>query len=107
HLAAAELALVAIHGRVLLHFGDETCVAQPHAIAGGRSVDIGVVPPVDPVTHDRPTVDRSLPATTGPLAHALPPRMTRAPAMATRRTVLTSPGSKRTAVPAGMSRRMP
>jgi hypothetical protein len=44
---------------------------------------------------------------TGPFAKALPPVITRLPAIATRLTVFVSPGSKRTAVPAGMSRRMP
>ena len=44
---------------------------------------------------------------TGPFAKALPPAITRFPAIATSLTVFVSPGSKRTAVPAGMSRRMP
>lgn len=44
---------------------------------------------------------------TTPLARRFPPETTRAPAIAQSVTVLTSPGSKRTAVPAAMSRRMP
>src|SRR5206468_2776461 len=88
HLAAAELALVAVRGVIALDLEPQLGVAEPHAIAGGRPVQIGVVPPVDhgprrPVAHDAP------------------------PAIATSVTVRASPGSKRTAVPAGISRRMP
>jgi hypothetical protein len=44
---------------------------------------------------------------TFPLPSALPPRTTASPALATSGTVFVSPGSKPTAVPAGMSRRRP
>ena len=47
HFAAAELALVAVHGRVRFHLGDETGIAQANAIAGGWTVDIRVVTPAD------------------------------------------------------------
>src|SRR4051794_34649209 len=44
---------------------------------------------------------------TFPFARLFPPRMIFFPAISTSFTVLVSPGSKRTAVPAGMSRRLP
>src|SRR5205085_9624233 len=83
HLAAAELALVAVRREIALDLEDERGVAEADLVSGGRSVDVGVRAAGDLVAHG------SLLAT------------------ATRRMVLVSPGSKRTAVPAGMSRRMP
>jgi hypothetical protein len=44
---------------------------------------------------------------TVPVASPFPPEMMRAPPIGTNATVLVSPGSKRTAVPAAMSRRRP
>ena len=41
-LAAAEGDLVAIAGEVLLHFDDQLGVGQPHAIARGGTVEIGI-----------------------------------------------------------------
>ena len=41
HLAAAELALVAVDRGVVLDLGDETGVAEADAIAGRGSVDVG------------------------------------------------------------------
>src|SRR5262249_22522116 len=107
HLPAAELALVPVHRRVVFDFCDKARVAEPDPIAGRGPVDVRVVTPADAVAHICGSLPRSLPFVTGPLAHALPPRMTRCPAMATSLTVFVSPGSNRTAVPAGMSRRMP
>src|SRR5260370_39265506 len=83
-LATAELALVSVDGEVAFDFGDQTRVAEAKAIAGRRPEHVGIVPSID-----------------GP--HAAPPVV----AVATSRTVFSSPGSKRTAVPAGMSRRPP
>jgi hypothetical protein len=48
-----------------------------------------------------------LPGSTTPLAKLFPPEMILAPEISTRLTILTSPGSNRTAVPAGMSSRFP
>ena len=107
HFAAAELALIAVHRGIVFDLGDELGVTETHAIAGRRPEDVGVVMPLDAMTHRGTTSPRSLPGVTGPLAHPLPPRMTRAPAIATSVTVFVSPGSKRTAVPAGISSRMP
>ena len=83
HLAAAELALVAVHGVIALDPRDERRVTEPDRVARRRAVDLGVGRSIDPVTHGAP------------------------PATATRFTVRDSPGSNRTAVPAGMSSRMP
>jgi len=43
----------------------------------------------------------------GPSTRPFPPRITRRPPIGTRDTVLVSPGSKRTAVPAKMFKRFP
>src|SRR5207244_13013174 len=51
HLPAAELALIAVNGLVALHFGDEVRVAEAHPIAGGRSIEVGVVASVDSAAH--------------------------------------------------------
>src|ERR1700682_5323460 len=146
HLAAAELALVAIAGEVALHLGEERRVAQAHAVAGGRAVEVGVVAAVDALAHrgssnappfrappvagkagsssnappvagssawPKPRADTAarrrarFSSLIGPSASALPPRTTAAPAKSTSATVFFSPGSKRTAVPAGMSSRLP
>ena len=50
---------------------------------------------------------RGLHFQTGPDAQALPPCTTRRPAIGTSCTAFVSPGSNRTAVPAGISRRFP
>ena len=89
HLAAAELALVAVDRVVALDLGDEIRVGEANAIAGRRAVNVGVVPPQHAV------------------AHSKPPRTMRLPAISTSATVFVSPGSNRTAVPAGMSSRRP
>src|SRR4029079_13673654 len=88
HLAAAELALVAIDGEVALDLGDQAGVAETHAIADGRPVHLCVRTPAQDVTHDASSTARRRRAGTS-------------------RTVFCSPGSKRTAAPAGMSRCMP
>jgi len=85
HLAAAELALVAVGGEVPLHLRDQRGVPQPHAVAGGGAVEVRIVAAIDAPAHD----------------------LAPAPANGTSCTVLLSPGSKRTAVPAGMSRCFP
>src|SRR5439155_22286972 len=52
HLAAAELALVAVHGVIALDLGDKFGVAEPHTIAGRRAEERRVMPTIDGVTHD-------------------------------------------------------
>src|SRR5260370_40070202 len=87
--STAELAFVAVRCVVLFHLRYEAGVAEAHAVSGRRAVHVGVVAPIDRSTHWAPPLGAS------------------APAVATRRTVFSSPGSKRTAVPARMSRRIP
>ena len=107
YFAAAELALVAVHGVIALHLGHQIRVAEPDAIAFCGTVNIGVVPPWHAVAHTRDSSFLRVFSVTGPAANAFPPRTTRAPAISTSETVLVSPGSNRTAVPAGMSSRRP
>ena len=47
HLAAAELHFFAVDSVVALHFDDELGVAEPHAIARGGAVHLGVGAAVD------------------------------------------------------------
>ena len=98
HFAAAELALVAVGRVIALDLGDEIGIAEAHAVSGCRAEQRRVVPAIDGVAHGRGSNSR---------AKLLPPTITRRPAIATSATVFVSPGSNRTAVPAGMSRRFP
>src|SRR5215213_4300501 len=89
YLATAELALVAVDRMIALDLRDQIGVAESDAIAGCGSVDVRVVPPQHAI------------------AHSKPPRTIRLPAISISATVLVSPGSNRTAVPAGISSRRP
>src|SRR5690606_28954728 len=94
---------------------------QTYAVAGGGAVHVAVRATRDFEAHAEVSgvvvrKERSVARfnaaaaagpSTGPSMRPLPPRTIRAPASATRRTLLRSPGSKRTAVPLGMSRRKP
>ena len=42
HFAAAKLALLAVHGVILLDLDDQIRVAQPHPVAGGGAVHIRI-----------------------------------------------------------------
>jgi hypothetical protein len=42
HLAAAELHLFAVGREVLLHLDEELGIGQPHLVAGGRAIHVGV-----------------------------------------------------------------
>ena len=42
HFAAAELALLAVHGVILFDLDDQVRVAQPHPVAGGGTVHIRI-----------------------------------------------------------------
>src|SRR5688572_6100039 len=111
---------------VALDAQDERGVAEAHAVARGGAVDVGVGGSGEAVRHrakvlliaycswcekppaaTRERVASRLTSLAAPSARLLPPRMTRLPAIWTSRTLLVSPGSKRTAVPAGMSSRRP
>ncbi len=77
HLAAAELALVAVDGGVVLDLRDEIGVAEAHAIAGRRAVDVGVVASIDSMTHSltgglRPAGPPSAVARGAPSPHSAP-----------------------------------
>ena len=112
HLAAAELALVAVDGGVALRprrrgrcrrggRGRRSSGRRCRRSGAGRCGGSWHV------LRQRPRRSRFGSTRSTARREALPPRITRAPAIATSVTVLVSPGSKRTAVPAGMSRRMP
>ena len=51
HLAAAEFALVAVDGEVVLDFQPQFRVAEANAVAGRRSVDLGVMRAFDFAGH--------------------------------------------------------
>ncbi len=93
-LATAELHFVAVHRVVGLDLDHELGVAEPHAVAGGRAEHVGVGAPRD--LHG-----------SGPMTRPRNPYTRRSPASATSSTVRSCPGSKRTAVPAGMFSRNP
>src|SRR5439155_23321507 len=119
HLAPAELALVSVGGQIALHLRDQGGIAQPHAVACRGTIQVRIVAPLDPAAHGfssawpkprEATASRNrawFAREIGPSPSPLPPRTTFAPANATSGTVRLSPGSKRTAVPAGMSSRLP
>src|SRR5262249_34334412 len=116
-LAAAELDLVAVHGEVLLDLDEDVRVCEAHAIAHGRAVEIGVLPareaqahepaPRNPARAAFETAAGRRASSTRPSLSALSPWTSRSPASSTRVTTFSSPGSKRTAVPAGTLSRIP
>src|SRR5215472_12172069 len=85
-LAAAEDRLLARHGQVRLHLADQVGIRQQEAVAHRGPVQLRVLSAAQP--------------------HRTAPGRRRPP-NGTSRTVLASPGSKRTAVPAGISSRWP
>src|SRR5690606_13956844 len=93
-LAAAELHFLAINGVVAFHLDDEARVTQAQAIAGGGAEHLGIGATVHA-------------AHSGPITLPWKPKTSPRPARRTRVTSRVWPGSKRTAVPAGMSRRKP
>ena len=107
HLAAAELHLLAVDRVVLLDLDEELGVGQPHPVADGRAEHVGIGGARDarralvrrPDLGDRPQLARD------PGLEAVDSRGCRD--RASSRTVRVWPGSKRTAVPAAMSSRMP
>ena len=101
HLAAAELHLLAVDGAVLLHLEDQVGVGQAHPVADGGAEHLRVGGAVDPVGHAlspsgllQRAVDQAVEAEHAPAA-----------SVGTSVTSRLCPGSKRTAVPAGMSSR--
>ena len=98
HFAAAELHLLAIDREIALHLDEELGIGQADAVAGGGPEHIGIGAPGDAGGH-LAALSR------GPAISPRKPWAIRAPAKATRRISRLCPGSKRTAVPAGMARR--
>src|ERR1700722_11033450 len=82
HLAAAETQFVAVAGEIAFDLDDQVGIGQAQPVAGRRTVQPRVL------------FARDLHANR------------RSPAVSTRSTGRSIPGSKRTAVPAGMSRSM-
>src|SRR5690606_9972022 len=97
HLAAAELHFLAVDGVVGLDFDPEVGVGEPHPIADGWSVHLRIRLSRDP--HGA--------SPSCPLPRAWKPNTRPAPPSRSSVTVRVWPGSKRAAVPAGMSRRKP
>src|SRR5581483_7715516 len=95
--AAAELNLFAIDGQVLLHLDDKISIGEAHLVARGGSEHVGIGGAGDLLWHQ----SRS------PIMRCWKPNTRRLPANGTRLTSRVWPGSKRTAVPAGMSSRHP
>src|ERR1700730_1514160 len=93
HLATPEGDLVSVDHTIPLHFYHQLRIGQPDAVALGRAIEIGVGASRDGKAHFDPL----------PLC----PRMIRSPANSTSSISFSSPGSKRTEVPAGMFKRMP
>src|ERR1700724_3060028 len=91
-LPASEPRLVAADAMVLLDLDPEVGIGQPNLVAGGRSVELRVALAGDP--------HRNCPSRRSPGTR-------RRPASSTSSTSRTTPGSKRTDVPAGTSRRKP
>ena len=84
HFAAAELAFLSVDGVIALDLRDKVGIRQPNTIASRGAVDVGVMPVRHRVAHARAPCARCRSISA---------------------TVLLSPGSNRTAVPAGISSR--
>src|SRR3989449_6362785 len=111
HLATAELRLLTSHGQVALDADQELGVGETHAVAGRRTVEIGVLTPRQAQAHGSRSSHAASRASacslSAPSVSALSPKTRRAPASSTSVTRFSSPGSKRTAVPAGPVRGTP
>ena len=103
-LAASEDGLVATVGQVPLDLGEQVGVGQADGVPSGGTVQGGMLPTAEFLAHDVLLCSQPW---MGPFVLPASPKTLRAPASATRWTGLESPGSKRTAVPAGISRRKP
>src|SRR5581483_8099131 len=108
-LAAAELRLLARHREVALDADQQLRVGEPDAVARGGAVEVRVLAARDPEAHGRSHACSRARACSRlpPSVSALRPNTRPAPPSATSVTRFSSPGSKRTAVPAGTSSRMP
>ncbi len=93
HLAAAEFHLFAGKREIFFPLHPELGIGEPHPVADGGAIHIGIGRTGNTRHHKSPITSPRNPITR------------RAPAKDTRVTSRSCPGSKRTAVPAGMSRR--
>ena len=124
HLAAAESGFVTGRGEVAFDFDEEIGISESNSIAGGRTVQARVLfmrgifrlmrisspsNPWDLAASQAAFLlgSCSLEGFAGPLVRLFNPYTSDAPPNATSVTFLSSPGSKRTAVPAGMLSRIP
>src|SRR5208282_5895819 len=114
HLAAPEGDLVAVVREVLLDLDDQLGVGEADAVARGRTIQVGIDAARDVQAHRAFSSRTFLSARSrAPAASSVPPTaprnpwITRAPPTSVTSTSFSSPGSKRTAVPAAMLRRMP
>src|SRR5690606_10834149 len=96
-LAAAELHFLAVDRPVGFHLDPELGVGEAHPVADGRPVHLRIGLPRQ--SHDA--------SGSVPITRPWKPTTRRSPASRTSVTVRVCPGSKRTAVPAGMSSRHP
>src|SRR5207244_1763937 len=109
-LAAAELRFLTRHREIALDADQELRVRQPRAIARRRAVEVGVLPARHPDRHEDRSHSRRRAIASSfepPDVSALSPKTRRSPASSTSVTRFSSPGSKRTAVPAGTFSRIP
>src|SRR5262249_49066904 len=109
HLAAAELGLLARHRQVALDPAEQLCIRKADPTADRRPIQLGVLTPAHPQRHARsPSPSRASAASRPrPLLSPFSPKTWRAPASSTKATRFSSPGSNRTAVPAGIFSRIP
>ena len=114
HLAASEDDLFAVAREVAFDLEDQAGVAETNTVAGGRTIEVGVGRSRDsqrglcmnPRVRARSSA-ASRCSSSDPATSPLMPCTWRLPPRATRSTSRPSPGSKRSAVPAGMSSRQP
>eukprot|EP01022_Parablepharisma_sp_SALTPOND_P030350 TRINITY_DN760_c2_g1_i1.p2 TRINITY_DN760_c2_g1~~TRINITY_DN760_c2_g1_i1.p2 ORF type:complete len:1290 (-),score=479.69 TRINITY_DN760_c2_g1_i1:1065-4934(-) len=107
HLAAAEFHFLAVDRIVLLDFEEQFGIGQAHAVADGGTEHLGIGRTGNLAHWVCPFLSLPCWAFSLPITSALKPQTRRSPASATSSTVRSWPGSKRTAVPAAMFRRMP
>ena len=96
YLAAAKSHFLAIGRQVAFHLHHQAGIGQTHPVTGGGAEHVGIGTPRD-AGHQR----RS------PMILPRKPKIFRAPRYGTSTTLRVWPGSKRTAVPAAISSRLP
>src|SRR5699024_9932190 len=114
HLSTTEDGLLTGYGEIPLHLREKGRVGESEPVSRGGPIHRGVLFP----THGKHQMD-SLAVSAEPFSSGVTdrsrapfislrnPLIWRSPAKGINRTMVASPGSRRAAVPAGMSRRMP